>query len=119
MPEKWRPRPGPGGCGFGCGGFLFVLIVGGALSFFNATFGLGVSAGIPFTANNVTVAGSIGTKEKVADGLPAYVRERIAGNQNFINNSTTLTVGPAEGAALLVIGAQPGAPALDLHIVLR
>ena len=52
-------------------------------------------------------------------GLPTYVRERLAGNQNFINQSTTLTVGPAEGAGIFVIGAQEGAPLIDLYIVLR
>jgi hypothetical protein len=67
----------------------------------------------------VTVAGAIGTKTKILDGLPAYARDRLAGNQNFINQSVTVTVGPAEGAGLLVIGAQPGAPAVDLYLVLR
>ena len=43
----------------------------------------------------------------------------IIDNQNFINNSTTLTIGPAEGAAIFVIGKQDGAPVLDLHLVLR
>ncbi len=120
MPERnARFRPGPRGCGFGCGSFLFVLVVGGALSIFNAAFGIAVSAGIPFTTSNVTAAGSIGVKEKVADRLPGYVRGRLGGNENFINNSTTVTVGPAEGAGVLVIGAQAGAPALDLYIDLR
>ena len=116
-----RSRFGRGGCGClsGCGGFLLVLVLGGVLSLFNAVFGLGVSVGIPFTQNNVTVAGAIGAKDKVLDGLPSYVRERLAGNQNFINNSTTLTIGPAEGAGLLVIGRQDGAPAVDLYLVLR
>lgn len=109
-----------GGCGcFGCGSFVFVFLVGGALSLLNAAFGIGLSAGIPFTASNVTVAGSIGTKDKAVDALPSYAKDRLAGNQNFINNSTTVTVGPAEGAGLLVIGAQPGAPTVDLFLVLR
>ena len=103
----------------GCGGFLFVLILGGLLSVFTTAFGLGVSVAIPLTQSNVTVAGSIGAKEKVVGALPAYSKDRLAGNQNLINNSTTLTVGPAEGAGLLVIGRQEGAPALDLYIVLR
>jgi len=67
----------------------------------------------------VTVAGSIGTKTKITEGLPTYVRERLAGNQNFINQTGTVTVGPAEGAGILVIGAQEGAPAIDLYVVLR
>jgi len=65
------------------------------------------------------VAGSIGGKEKAADALPNYVRDRLAANQYFVNNSTTLTVGPAEGVGLLVIGKQAGAPAIDLYLVLR
>ena len=65
------------------------------------------------------VAGSIGGKEKTADALPNYVKDRLAGNQNFVNNSTTLTVGPAEGVGLLVIGKQDGAPAVDLYLVLN
>ena len=117
--KKRRSRPGGCGCWSGCGGFLLVFVLGGALSLFNAVFGLGVSVGVPFTQSNVTLAGSIGAKDKAADALPGYVRGRLAGNQNFINNSTTLTVGPAEGAGLLVIGRQDGAPAVDLYLVVR
>jgi hypothetical protein len=117
--RRWgRGRPGCG-CASGCGSFLFVLVLGGALSLFNAAFGIGLSVGIPFTQNNVTVAGSIGTKDKVVDGLPSYTQGRLAGNQNFINQSGTLTIGPAEGAGLLIVGKQEGAPAIDLHLVLR
>ena len=103
----------------GCGGFLLVFLLGGVLSLFNAVFALGVSVGIPFTQCKVTVAGSIGGKEEAVDALPNYVRDRLAGNQNFVNNSTTLRVGPAEGVGLLVIGKQEGAPAADLYLVLR
>ncbi len=117
--KKTRSRPGGCGCWSGCGGFLLVLVFGGALSLFNAVVGLGISAGIPFTQSNVTVAGSIGAKERAADALPSYAKGRLAGNQNFVNNSTTLTIGPAEGAGLLVIGKQDGAPAIDLYLVLR
>ncbi len=117
--KRWRPGRGGCGCLSGCGSFIFVFLLGGALSLFNATFGLGVSIGVPFMQSNITVAGAIGTKTKITEGLPAYVRERLAGNQNFINQSGTLTVGPAEGAGLLVIGTQQGAPAVDLYIVLR
>ncbi len=117
MKQRWVP--GRGGCGFGCGSFIFVFLVGGALSLANAVFALGLSVGIPFTGSNATVAGAIGTKAKAVDALPNYTKGRLAGNQNFINNSTTLTVGPAEGAGLLVIGAQEGAPTVDLYIALR
>ena len=117
--KKSRFRPCGCGCFSGCGAFVLVFLLGGLLSLFNTVFGLGVSVGIPFTQSNITAAGSIGGKEKALDGLPTYVRDRIAGNQNFINNSSTLTVGPAEGVGLLVIGKQEGAPAIDLHLVLR
>ena len=117
--RRRRWRPGPAGCGSGCAGFFVVLLLGGALSLFNAVLGIGLSAGIPFTDSNVTIAGSIGTKAKVIDALPGYVQQRLAGNQNLINHSSTFTVGPAEGAGLLVVGRQEGAPAIDLHIVLR
>ena len=121
MDEKRRRWGGRGGCGClsGCGSFIFVFLLGGALSLFNSVFGIGLSVGIPFTQSNVTVAGSIGAKAKIVEGLPSYDRDRLAGNQNFINQSTTLTVGPAEGAGLFIIGSQTGAPAVDLYIVLR
>ncbi len=115
----WRPGRGGCGCVSGCGTFVFVFLLGGALSLFNGVFGLGLSVGVPFMQSNVTVAGSIGTKAKIVEGLPAYTRERLAGNQNFINQSGTLTVGPAEGAAVFIIGAQPGAPTVDLFVTLR
>jgi hypothetical protein len=67
------------------------------LSLFGSVFGLGLSIGIPLTQSNVTVAGSIGAKAKIGEGLPTYVRERLAGNQNFINQSGTLTVGRPRG----------------------
>ena len=107
------------GCGCGCGGFLVVLTVGIALSLFNADLGVGVSARIPFTQSNITLAASIGAKEKAAGALPEYTYGRLGGNQNFINNSTTLTVGPAEGTGLLIIGNQEGAPAVDLYLIVR
>ena len=119
--KKRRWSRGPGGCGClsGCGTFIFVFLVGGLLSLFGSVFGLGLSVGIPLTQSNVTVAGSLGTKTKITEGLPTYVRDRLAGNENFINQTGTVTVGPAEGAGILVIGAQEGAPAIDLYIVLR
>jgi hypothetical protein len=53
---------------------LLVFVLGGALSLFNVVFGLGVSAGVPLTQSNVTVAGSIGAKDKAVDahGSPAF-----------------------------------------------
>jgi hypothetical protein len=117
--KKTRFRPRGCGCLPGCGGFVLVFLLGGLLSLFNAAFGLGVSVGIPLTQSNVTAAGSIGAKDRATDALPSYAKDRLAGNQNFVNNSTTLTIGPAEGVGLLVIGKQDGAPAIDLYLVLR
>lgn len=121
--RRFRFRRGQGqsgcGCGSGCGSFLVVLLLGGALSLADVAFGIGVSFRIPATQSNLTAAGSIGTKEKAVEALPSYAAGRLGGNQNLINHSTTLTVGPAEGAGLFVIGRQEGAPAIDIHIALR
>jgi hypothetical protein len=116
---RWMGQKGCIGCGSGCGGFLLVIVLGGILSIFPVAFGLGVSVGVPFMESNVTAAGAIGAKDRVVDALPEYTRGRVGGNQNFINNSTTLTIGPAEGVGLFVIGRQEGAPAIDLYIALR
>jgi hypothetical protein len=107
------------GCGCGGGGFFFVLTVGILLAIFNAGVGLGVSVRIPFTSANVTVAGAVGAKDKAVHSLPDYTEGRLGGNQNVFNNSTTMTIGPAEGAVLVIIGRQDGAPALDLHVDVR
>jgi hypothetical protein len=115
--KRFRARGG--GCGFGCGGFLVVLILGGLLSLFNADIGIGLSVRVPFTSSNATVAAAIGTKGKAADALPDYTHGRLGGNQNLVNGSQTLTVGPAEGATIAVLGKQDGAPVIDLHIVVR
>ena len=114
--RRWNERRG---CGCGCAGFFIVITLGLLLALFHAVLAVGVSVGVPFTVSNITLAGSIGTKEQVADALPKYTHGRLGGNQNFINQSQTLTVGPAEGAVLLVIGRQSGAPPFDLHLVLR
>jgi len=112
---RYRDR-GCTGCGGGCAGFFFVLIVGIILSLFNVGVGIGVSVRIPLTTSNVTLAGSVGTKDKAVRELPDYTDGRLGGNQNLFNNSTTMTIGPAEGAALIIIGKQDGAPPLDLHL---
>jgi hypothetical protein len=116
-PRSRRSRPGRRGVG--CGGFLFVLVVGIALSLFNTSIGVGLSARVPLTQSNLTLAASIGTKEKTADALPDYTHGRLGGNQDFINHSQTLTIGPAEGATLIVLGKQDGAPLIGLHLVAR
>jgi hypothetical protein len=89
------------------------------LSLFDADVGLGVSARIPLTDSNVTIAGSVGKKDKAPEALPPYVHGKLGGNQNFINQSNTLTIWVAEGTAIIVVGRQEGAPLVDLHVELR
>lgn len=96
-----------------------MLIVGILLSLFSVDLGIGVSVRIPFTESNITVAGAVGAKDKTIEALPDYTQGRLGRNQNFFNNSTTLTIGPAEGAALVVIGKQASAPVIDLHLAIR
>jgi hypothetical protein len=93
-----------------------VLTVGLLLSLFNGAIGVGVTVRVPFTDSNLTLAGSVGKKEKAVSSLPNYTSGRLARNQNLVNSTTTLTIGPAEGTTLLILGRQPGAPALDLHL---
>jgi hypothetical protein len=117
--NRGRWRGGRGGCGCGCASIFVVLTAGLLLSLFNADVGIGVSVRIPFTESNVTVAGSVGKKDKAADALPPYVHGRLASNENFINQSNTLTIWVAEGTAIILVGRQEGAPAIDLHLELR
>jgi hypothetical protein len=98
------------------GTFLFVLVVGIALAIFNLSASAGVSVRIPFTSSNLSLAGSVGAKAKVTGALPDYLRGRVAGNQNLINFSETMTIGPAQGVGLVVIGHQADAPVVDLHL---
>ena len=116
---RTRTRYRNRGCGVGCGGFFVVLTVGILLSLFSLVVGVGASVRIPFTESNLTVAGSLGAKDKALDALPDYAQGRLGKNQNFFNNSTTMTIGPAEGTGLIIIGKQDGAPPIDLHIDLR
>src|SRR2546430_16258542 len=101
--RRWTRGPGGCGCLSGCGTFIFIFLVGGLLSLFGSVFDLGLSIGIPLTQSNATVAGSIGTKTKITQGLPTYVRERLAGNQNLMNQTGTDTARSAEGGGILVI----------------
>jgi hypothetical protein len=107
------------GCGCGGGLFFFVLTVGIILSLINIGVGVGVSVRVPLTNSNLTIAGVVGAKSKAAAAFPRYTDGRLGGNQNFFNNSTTMTIGPAEGASLVIIGKQDDAPALDLHLDVR
>lgn len=118
-PARTRVRYRNRGCGTGCGGFFFVLIVGLLLALFNTGISIGVSVRIPLTESNLTLAGAVGQKDKAMSALPEYDAGRVGGNQNFFNNSTTMTIGPAEGIGVIIIGRQDGAPALDLHLVVK
>src|SRR5712691_3437320 len=88
--------------GWGCGGgFFVVLTVGIIMALLNVAVSVGISIRVPFTSANFTIAAAIG------------------GNQNLFNNSTTMTIGPAEGAAEVILGRQDGAPVFDLHLDIR
>ena len=120
MSDRRRYRPWRGGTwGCGCTSVVVVLTAGLVLSLFNAAIGLGASVRIPFTSSNLTIAGSLGVKGKAPQALPGYTQERLGGNQNLINQSSTLTIGPAEGAYLIVLGKQDAAPIVDLHLEAR
>ncbi len=119
--EERRSRRGwRGGCGgYGCASVGVVLTLGLLLSLFNAAIGVGVSVRVPLTSANVTLAGSVGKKDKSPDALPAYVHGKLGGNQNFVNGSQSLTIWVAEGTVIFVVGQQEGAPLIDLHLEAR
>ena len=96
-----------------------MVTLGLLLSIFNAAIGVGVSIRVPFTSSNLTVAGSVGEKEKAVTALPDYVQGRVGKNQNFINQSSTLTIWVAEGAVVVILGKQDSAPVIDLHLAAR
>ncbi|HET9781008.1 MAG TPA: hypothetical protein VFR33_04445 [Candidatus Dormibacteraeota bacterium] len=90
------------------------------LTLFNTAIGIGVSIRVPFTSStNVTLAGSVGKKEKAPDALPTYVHGKLATNENFINGTQTLTIWVAEGTVIFVVGHQDDAPVFDLHLEAR
>ena len=93
--------------------------MGLALSLFGTDIGVGFTVRVPFTRSNLTLAASIGAKQKTDAALPDYTRGRLGGNQNLVNHSQTLTIGPAEGATLAVLGRQEDAPVIDLRLVAR
>ena len=113
--ERRRGRGRNVGCG-GCASFLVVITVGLILTLFGIAVGVGVSARIPLTHSNVTLAGSVGKKEKAANALPSYVHGKLGGNQNFINGSQSLTIWVAQGTVIFVVGQQEGAPWVDLYL---
>ena len=116
---EYRTRYRKRSWGCGCASFFFVLTVGIVLALLNISVGIGVSVRVPLTSSNVTVAGTVGDKDKVHSTLPSYTRERVAGNQNFFNNSTTMTIWRAEGIAVVIVGHQETAPAIDLYLGLQ
>ena len=105
-----------GGRGCGCTVPLVVLIVGIALALFGSNVGIGVSARVPFTESNLTWAGSVGSKDLAIDTLPDYVEQKVGDNSNLINKSITLTIWPAEGTSVIVLGKQEGAPIIGVHL---
>lgn len=114
--RRWRG----GGCGGGCASVIVVLTLGLLLSLFNTAIGIGASVRVPFTSNvNVTLAGSVGKKDKAPVALPPYVHGKLGGNQNFVNGSQSLTIWVAEGDVIFVVGQQEGAPLIDLHLEAR
>jgi hypothetical protein len=115
--RRWRG--GRGGCGYGCASVVVVLTAGLLLTLFDAAIGIGVSVRVPLTDSNLTIAGTVGKKEKAADALPPYARGKLGNNENFINQSNTLTIWVAEGTAIILVGRQEGAPLIDLHLEAR
>ena len=104
------------GRGCGCTFPLVVLVVGIALALFGSNVGIGVSARVPFTESNLTLAGSVGSKDLAIDTLPDYVEQKVGDNSNFLNKSITLTIGPAEGTSIIVLGKQEDAPIVSVHL---
>lgn len=112
-----RERDNSSGCTTGgCSGCGCVLTLGLGLALFGASIGFGVSGRIPFTESNVTATGAVGGKDIAKDALPNYVNSRVASNKDFINSSHTLTIGPAEGIGMFVVGEQEGSPVIDLNL---
>ena len=104
------------GCQGGCGGCGCVLTIGLILAIIGGALGISASVRIPGTHSNVTVAGSIGKKQLTKAVLPSYARKTFAGNHNFINGSSTLTIWIAQGQQQIVVGKQKGAPVAGLEI---
>lgn len=102
--------------GGGWGFFGVVLVFGLILALLGITIGGGASARIPFTEVNISLGASLGEKEVVQQALPNYLRDKVADNKNFFNQSGTLTIWIAEGMGVIVLGNQPNAPVIDLNI---
>ena len=109
---------GRSGCFTGCASLPLVLTIGLALSIFGVAISGGGSARIPLLESNISIAASLGEKNASRRALPKYLSERLGSNLDFTNSSASLTIGPAEGVGILVVGEQPGAPGIDLNITL-
>jgi hypothetical protein len=71
------------------------------------------------TELNFSIGGSLGKKEVVQQSLPNYLRNQVANNGTFFNQSNTLTIWLAEGMGVIVFGQQPEAPVVDLSFNLK
>jgi hypothetical protein len=114
--RSYEARSSRRGCGCGCAFPSVVLVVGIILAMFGTNIGIGVSVRVPFTESNLSVAGSVGSKELAIDTLPNYMEQKVGDNSNFINQSITLTIWRAEGVSIIVVGKQEGAPVVDVHL---
>ena len=92
-PRSNQARSSRRGCG--CAFPSVVMVVGIILAIFATNLGIGVSVRVPFTESNLSVAGSVGSKEMAIETLPNYVEQKVADNNNFLNQSITLTIWPA------------------------
>lgn len=104
---------------FGFAGFFIVITLGLFLTLINVGLSLGFTVRIPFTQANLTAAGCIGEKNKAVNSLPDYVKRKLGNNQDFINHSMTTTIWNIEGCEMGIIGKQPGAPIIGIHIGIK
>jgi len=100
----------------GFAGFFVVITLGLLLMLINVGLSLGLSFRIPFTNANLTLAGCLGEKNKAVSSLPSYLQGRLGSNKDFMNHSSTTTIWKIEGCEMGIIGNQPGAPGLGIHI---
>jgi hypothetical protein len=110
--SRSRTFLGRGGCA-GCG---CVLTLGLILALVGAAIGITLTARIPGTHSNVTLAGSIGKKELTKPVLSRYAQPTFGGNHNLINSSNSLTVWLAQGRQQFVVGKQTGAPLAGIDV---
>lgn len=104
------------GAHIGFAGFFVVITIGLILMLVNIGLSLGLTLRIPTTNANLTIVGCLGEKNKALSSLPSYLKGRLGNNQDFINHSMTMTVGPIEGCEMGIIGDQPGSPTIGIHI---